>query len=47
MVLTIVHVYDEASPGAEFEPVEPDLKDVYFSVMTGHGRRAAEVEAAS
>ncbi|OGU08729.1 MAG: multidrug ABC transporter ATP-binding protein, partial [Gemmatimonadetes bacterium RBG_16_66_8] len=39
---TIVHVYAESSPGAEFEPVEPDLKDVYFSVMGGHhGRRAA------
>ncbi|HYW30982.1 MAG TPA: ABC transporter ATP-binding protein [Gemmatimonas sp.] len=33
---TIVHVYGEASPGPGFEPVEPDLKDVYFSVMTGH-----------
>ena len=40
---TIVHVYAEASPGAEFEPIEPDIKDVYFSVMTGHhGRRMAE-----
>jgi ABC-type multidrug transport system ATPase subunit len=37
---TIAHVYAEASPGAEFEAVEPDLKDVYFSVMTRHhGRR--------
>lgn len=33
---TIVHVYGESSPGPEFSPVEPDLKDVYFSVMTGH-----------
>ena len=39
---TIAHVHADASPGPEFEPVEPDLKDVYFSVMTGHhGRRAA------
>jgi ABC-type multidrug transport system ATPase subunit len=38
---TIVHVYGETSPGAEYEPVEPDLKDVYFSVMARHhGRRA-------
>ena len=47
---TIVHVYAEASPGAAFEPVKPELEDVYFSVMEGHhGRRgvAAEVEAAS
>src|SRR5687768_17199412 len=35
---TIAHVYAERSPGAEFELVEPDLKDVYFSVMTGHHR---------
>jgi len=40
---TIVHVHAEVSPGAEFEPVEPDLKDVYFTVMAGHhGRRVAE-----
>src|SRR5687767_3323371 len=41
---TIAHVYAESSPGAAFEAVEPDMKDVYFSVMTGHhGRRAVEV----
>jgi ABC-2 type transport system ATP-binding protein len=34
---TVVHVHGEASPGAEFEPVEPDLEDVYFTVMSGHG----------
>jgi ABC-type multidrug transport system ATPase subunit len=39
---TIAHVYAEESPGADFEPVEPDLKDVYFAVMAGHrGARAA------
>ena len=39
---TIAHVYAEEPPGAGFEPVEPDLKDVYFSVMGGHrGARAA------
>jgi hypothetical protein len=39
---TIAHVYADASPGEAFEAVEPDMKDVYFSVMTGHhGRRAA------
>ncbi|MEO8381464.1 MAG: ABC transporter ATP-binding protein [Acidobacteriota bacterium] len=37
---TLVHVYDHASPGAAFEPVEPDLEDVYFSIMSDqHGRR--------
>jgi ABC-type multidrug transport system ATPase subunit len=46
---TIAHVYADASPGAKFEAVEPDLKDVYFSVMAGHhGRRmGADVEVAS
>jgi ABC-2 type transport system ATP-binding protein len=33
---TSAHVYADASPGAGFEAVEPDTKDVYFSVMTGH-----------
>ena len=42
---TIAHVYAESSPGPGFEAVEPDLKDVYFSVMARHhGQR---VEAAS
>ena len=47
---TIVHVYADASPGVEFAPVEPDVEDVYFSVMAGrHGRRGvtADAEAAS
>jgi ABC-type multidrug transport system ATPase subunit len=39
---TIAHVYAQHCPGAGFEPVEPDLKDVYFAVMGGHaGVRAA------
>jgi ABC-2 type transport system ATP-binding protein len=39
---TIAHVYAQDSPGAGFEPVEPDLKDVYFAVMGRHyGSRAA------
>lgn len=43
---TIAHVYAESSPGAGFEMVEPDMKDVYFSVMTGHHRgHAAAAEA--
>ena len=46
---TVAHVYAEAPPGAEFEAVEPDLKDVYFSVMAGHrgGRMGADAEMAS
>jgi ABC-type multidrug transport system ATPase subunit len=35
---TLVHVFAESSPGAEFEITEPDLEDVYFSVMAGHHR---------
>ncbi len=43
---TIAHVYAEASPDAAFEAVEPDMKDVYFSVMAGHhGHRAASSQA--
>jgi ABC-type multidrug transport system ATPase subunit len=38
---TLVHVYADTRPGPAFEPVEPDLEDVYFSVMAGHhGARA-------
>jgi ABC-2 type transport system ATP-binding protein len=46
---TIAHVYADASPGAAFEAVEPDMKDVYFSVMARHhGRRvAAQARVAS
>jgi ABC-2 type transport system ATP-binding protein len=43
---TIAHVYADASPGAGFEAVEPDMKDVYFSVMTGHHRRRASASQA-
>jgi ABC-2 type transport system ATP-binding protein len=43
---TIVHVYDDSSPGAGFETVEHDMKDVYFTVMARHhGTRAAELQA--
>jgi ABC-type multidrug transport system ATPase subunit len=47
---TIAHVHAESSPGSEFDAVEPDLKDVYFSVMAGQaGRRvvASPAEVAS
>ena len=33
---TLVRVYAESHPGPDFEPAEPDLEDVYFSVMAGH-----------
>ncbi|NEU08051.1 ABC transporter ATP-binding protein [Flavihumibacter sp. R14] len=32
---TMVHVYSPEMPGDGFEPVEPDLEDVYFSTMAG------------
>lgn len=39
---TFVHVLADEQPGPEFEPVQPDLEDVYFSVMSKHsGREAA------
>jgi ABC-type multidrug transport system ATPase subunit len=34
---TVVRVHSATSPGAGFDPVEPDLEDVYFSTMAGHG----------
>jgi ABC-2 type transport system ATP-binding protein len=38
---TLVRVYSEGSPGGDFEAVEPDLEDVYFSTMAGQiGRRS-------
>jgi ABC-2 type transport system ATP-binding protein len=41
---TLVHVYAESPPGSDFHPVEPDLEDVYFSVMAGH--QGAHADAA-
>ena len=33
---TVVRAYGDAPPEAGFEPVEPDLEDVYFSAVAGH-----------
>jgi ABC-2 type transport system ATP-binding protein len=33
---TVIHIYNEENPGNGFEPVAPDLEDVYFSTMEGH-----------
>jgi ABC-type multidrug transport system ATPase subunit len=38
---TVVHIYSNEEPGNGFEPVEPDLKDVYFSTMAGYYRQNA------
>ena len=32
---TVVHAFSQVRPGPEFEPVQPDLEDVYFSTMAG------------
>jgi ABC-type multidrug transport system ATPase subunit len=37
----VVHVYHEGAPGPDFEPVQPDLEDVYFHQITSASRRAA------
>jgi len=39
---TLVHVHAKSSPGAGFVPVEPTLKDVYFTVMAGLDGRSAD-----
>ena len=43
---TVVHVHGDAPPDDTFHAVEPDLKDVYFTVMRGIGidRPAPEPE---
>jgi ABC-2 type transport system ATP-binding protein len=33
---TVVRVHSATPPGAGFDPVEPNLEDVYFSTMAGH-----------
>ena len=42
---TVVRVYDETQPSPAFYAVGPELHDVYFSVMGGHYRRPAALEA--
>ncbi|OON66012.1 ABC transporter ATP-binding protein [Hymenobacter sp. CRA2] len=37
---TLVHIYSEEALGGGFEPIAPDLEDVYFSTMAGHCGRA-------
>ncbi len=42
---TVVHVHAEGRPGPEYEPVQPDLKDVYFTAL-GDARGESSAEAA-
>jgi ABC-type multidrug transport system ATPase subunit len=44
---TLVHVLADAAPAPEFAPVEPDLEDVYFSVMARHQGEVLAPELAS
>lgn len=37
---TVVHIHSDERPGPEYEPVHPDLKDVYFTTL-GDARPAA------
>lgn len=39
---TVAHIYSNTPPGPGFEPVAPDLEDVYFSTMAGHAGRRPE-----
>jgi len=32
---TLIHVLSEQAPEASFEPVEPDLEDLYFATVRG------------
>jgi ABC-type multidrug transport system ATPase subunit len=38
---TLIHVYDETRPDPSFEPVAPDLEDVYFLAINDAARAAA------
>jgi ABC-type multidrug transport system ATPase subunit len=43
---TVVHIYSNTAPGPDFEPAEPDVRDVYFCTMAGHiGRRREQSES--
>jgi ABC-2 type transport system ATP-binding protein len=33
---TLVHIYCESKPAPGFDPVAPDLEDVYFTTLEGH-----------
>jgi len=45
---TVVRVYGDTSPGSDFEVVEPDLEDVYFSTMSGRmGQRPSMLREAT
>ena len=39
---TVVRVHNPTSPGSEYDAVEPDLEDVYFTALAGSGAAAGE-----
>jgi ABC-2 type transport system ATP-binding protein len=42
---TEIHVAADEAPGAQFEPVEASLEDLYFATLAKHRRAAAEAAA--
>ncbi|MBL7924608.1 MAG: ABC transporter ATP-binding protein, partial [Bacteroidia bacterium] len=38
----LVHVYQEQGPGPDFEPVHPDLEDVFFTYIKGFRTHPAQ-----
>jgi ABC-2 type transport system ATP-binding protein len=44
---TVIHIYSDHSPGDDFESVQPDLEDVYFTTMAGHFGAGRKGEARS
>ena len=38
---TVIHVFSDDKPSATFEPVDPDLEDVYFTTLKSPADRAA------
>jgi ABC-2 type transport system ATP-binding protein len=43
---TVIHVYSPEQPAGEFDSVQPDLEDVYFTVMSGRHAEAAALSGA-
>ncbi|WP_373055945.1 ABC transporter ATP-binding protein [Zunongwangia sp. H14] len=42
---SLVQVYSETSPGADFRQKKPGLEDVYFTTMAGHFKNASKTAA--
>jgi ABC-2 type transport system ATP-binding protein len=43
---TVAHIYCDSAPTSDFEPVKPDLEDVYFSTMAGRiGQRREQPQS--